>query len=67
MALRATYFLSVIYGDSVVHIRVTLGHLRVTMVGEGHFRVTIGHFRITICNSFSFLYSLSKHKANTTD
>ena len=36
--------------------RVTMGHLRDTI---GHLRVTIGHPRV--------IFSMSKHKANTTE
>ena len=42
------------------HPMVTVGHPRVTI---GHFKVTIGHYRITIC----LIFSISKHKANTTE
>ena len=40
--------------------RVTMGHLRVTV---GHIRVTLGHLKVTI----GFFFSISKHKANTTE
>ena len=41
------------------HLRVTVGHLRVTL---GHLRETIAHLRVTIG-----YFSISKHKANTTE
>ena len=52
---------------TVGHLRVTLGHLRLpvgylkaTLV---HIRVKLGHLKVTI----SYFFSISKHKANTTE
>ena len=40
--------------------RVTMGHLKATIV---HIRVKLGHLRVTI----GYFFSISKHKANTTE
>ena len=45
------------------HLRITLGHPRVTVV---HIRVILGHLRVTIGHHRLF-FSISKHKANTTE
>ena len=44
------------------HLRLTISYLKATVV---HIRVTIGHLRVTI--ALVILFSISKHKANTTE
>ena len=46
---------------TVAHPRVTIGYLKATVV---HIRVKLGHLsRVTI----GYFFSISKHKANTTE
>ena len=49
------------------HLRLTIGYLKASVVNIrvtlDHLRVTIGHFRVTI----GYIFSISKHKANTTE
>ena len=45
---------------TIVHIRVTISYLKATVV---HIRVTLGHLRVTV----GYFFSISKHKANTTE
>ena len=59
---------------TVAHPRVTIGHLRVTM---GHLRLTIGYLKATVVHirvtlghlkvTIGYFFSISKHKANTTE
>ena len=42
------------------HLRVTIGYLKATLV---HIRVTLGHLKVTT----GYFFSISKHKANTTE
>ena len=51
------------------HLRVTIGHLRVTI---GHLRLAIGYFKATVVHirvtlDYRLFFSISKHKANTTE
>ena len=52
----------------MAHLRLTIGHLYPTVVHIrvtiGYFKVAIGHYSITIGHNF---FSISKHKANTTE
>ena len=45
---------------TVAHPRVTIGYLNATVV---YIRVKLGYLRVTI----GYFFSISKHKANTTD
>ena len=52
---------------TIGHLRVTIGHLRVT-IGDlkatlVYIRVKLGHLRVTI----GYYFSISKHRANTTE
>ena len=42
------------------HLRLTIGYFKATVV---HIRVKLGHLRVTI----GYFFSISKHKANTTE
>ena len=46
------------------HLRLTIGYLKATVV---HIRVTLGHHRVTLGHLRVFMFSISKHKANTTE
>ena len=50
---------------TIGHFRATIGHLRLTIVylkaTVVHIRVTLGHLRVRQ------FFSISKHKANTTE
>ena len=45
---------------TIGHLRLTIGYLKATVV---HIRVTLGHLMVTI----GYFFSISKHKANTTE
>ena len=47
---------------TIGHLRATMGHLRLTIGTVVHIRVTLGHLRVT-----RLFFSISKHKANTTE
>ena len=56
---------------TIGHLRLTIGHLRLTIgflkATVVHIRVTIGHFKVTIGHYVITFFSISKHKANTTE